>query len=273
MWHSLFNDLPDISGIFLAAFGAALMFFPEAIKKLEGKRFWRGLLFVVCIALGIVGVISGHLQRADSDKQQAELRNRIGELEKRQHETNEGVTQANAGIAVIQHTMDEVKPIPGNPSHTAQIPSQRARLHIFKTEILTPGVGKPIYLNVFFENTGTLTADMQGYQIVGYVPNTGDVQKEIQAEDDLAKQLPAVIKKGGSISHNILPGQKVWSTDTGPLVASEDQLKEVTSAKYIFFFIGVLMYRDTHGQHETRYCVFNNGSQLIFQCRKHNAEN
>lgn len=75
--RSFFKDLPNVSGILLAAVGFALMFMPEAMKLLEGRKTIRWILAGACVVLGIVGFISAHIQRKDNDREQQELKRQI----------------------------------------------------------------------------------------------------------------------------------------------------------------------------------------------------
>ncbi len=72
-WNSFFNDLPDVSGILLAAIGAAVVFAPEPIKALESKPKIRWTVAIVLLALGMAGMISSHIQRRDFEAKVAQL--------------------------------------------------------------------------------------------------------------------------------------------------------------------------------------------------------
>src|SRR5260221_4484409 len=205
------------------------------------------------ILIGLLGVVSVAIGAYDSDREQTKLQNSIDELKKAQQQTNTSVTEANTGIAVIQHKIDTVEPISkGIPPPTKKgVPG--AHLHIFKFEVLPASVGSPFYLNVNFENIGQSDAEVQGYSLVGTIPNDGNVDKQIETEEALSRQLPELVKKGGSVPHNIAPNSKVFVSDPGPTVASADELTQVLTGKYLFFFVGTLIYKDARGSHQTKY--------------------
>jgi hypothetical protein len=109
----LFYDLPDFSGVLLTAIGGAIMFVPEWIKALEGKRKLRYSIAILLIILGVLGLVSGHVQRAASDKAQMELNQKVENLQKGQQTTNSGVQQANAGISTIRQEIEAPKTAKG----------------------------------------------------------------------------------------------------------------------------------------------------------------
>jgi hypothetical protein len=104
--EKLFNDLPDFAGVLLAAMGGAIMFAPEWIKVLDDKRKLRYSIAILLVILGVLGLVSGHLQRAASEKAQTELNQKVENLRKGQQTTNSGVQQANVGISTIQQEIE-----------------------------------------------------------------------------------------------------------------------------------------------------------------------
>jgi hypothetical protein len=85
-WTSLFNDLPDVSGILLAAVGFAVLFVPEAIKALESKRKTRWAIAVVFFLLGIAGMVSSHIQRGQAENAQRILEAKVDSTSSGVHE-------------------------------------------------------------------------------------------------------------------------------------------------------------------------------------------
>jgi len=76
MGETIYNMLPDFSGILLAAVGVALVFAPEAVKVLEKRRSLRFALALILVGLGLAGMRSSTFQHHESDTKQAELRDR-----------------------------------------------------------------------------------------------------------------------------------------------------------------------------------------------------
>jgi hypothetical protein len=112
----LFYDLPDFSGVLLAAVGGAIIFAPEWIECLKGQRKLRYSIAILLVLLGVLGLVSGHLQRAANDKAQAELNQKVENLQKGQQTTNSGVQQANVGISTIQQEIEAPKTAKGATS-------------------------------------------------------------------------------------------------------------------------------------------------------------
>lgn len=262
----VFVVIAALTQLYMAYMGVRLTIRPPLEKN--KRRHEIGF-----IAVGLLGVASLVIGAHDSNEEQAKLQNSIDELKKGQQQTNTNVTEANSGIAIIQHKIDTVEPISKGTPSPAKKGFPGAHLRIFKFEVLPPSLGNPVYLNVNFENIGLSDAEVQGYSLVGWIPNDGNVDKQIETENTLSRQLPDVVKKGGSVSHNITSNSKVFVTDPGPIVASADELAKVQNGKYLFFFVGTLIYKDARGSHETRYCVYSNGNpNLSFLCRGHNEE-
>lgn len=217
-------------------FGAALAVFGALVSILEFKG-WRRIFFAsLFIILGIGEGIAIFEADADHKTEIERLQGSIEDLKKNQQQTSVSVTQANSGIAIIQHQIETVQPIPKGPSVPTK--GSRALLHIVNFEVLPAAVGKPIYLNVNFENIGQSKAEMQAYSLVGTIPNDGNVDKEIQTEEGLSSQLPEVVKKGGSVPHEIASNSKAFFTVSGPVVASSDELTQVLNAKIFFLLRG-----------------------------------
>src|SRR5258708_3021208 len=146
----------------------------------EKNKRWHEIGFIV---VGLLGVVSVAIGAYNSDREQTRLQGSIEELKKGQQQTNTSVTEANTGIAVIQHKIDTVETISkGTPSSTKKGVSG-AHLYIFKFEVLPASVGSPFYLNVNFENTGQSDAEVQGYSLVGTIPNDGNVEKQIETQE------------------------------------------------------------------------------------------
>lgn len=80
----LFNLLPDIAGIFLAALSFAVIFTSELLKWLEARPKTRRLLALLLVLLGIGGIISNYRQKSaerdQTDRDKRELTKQIGQL-------------------------------------------------------------------------------------------------------------------------------------------------------------------------------------------------
>lgn len=61
----IFNTLPSLAGILLAALAFALVFVKELDEKLKDKRAVRWCLAIVLAAIGVTGFISDLVQKAD----------------------------------------------------------------------------------------------------------------------------------------------------------------------------------------------------------------
>ncbi|MGA3049466.1 MAG: DUF308 domain-containing protein [Terracidiphilus sp.] len=78
MWTTVFDMLPDISGILLAALGVALVVAPEMVSKLPTWIRWT--LAALLIVVGIAGLRSSYVQRQESDQKQSDLMGSINDL-------------------------------------------------------------------------------------------------------------------------------------------------------------------------------------------------
>lgn len=79
--HTLFNLLPDLCGVLLAAVGLSITVFKEALDRFERKRWHRGLLAITLLVVGICGTISASLQKRDAERKQTDLGNNIDRLQ------------------------------------------------------------------------------------------------------------------------------------------------------------------------------------------------
>ena len=63
MWTTIFNMLPDVSGVLLAAVGVALVVAPEMVSKLP--TWLRRTLALLLMILGVAGLRSSYVQHRD----------------------------------------------------------------------------------------------------------------------------------------------------------------------------------------------------------------
>jgi hypothetical protein len=75
-----FDDLPDVTGILMAALAFALVFVPELLEKLAPKKRIRWLIAAILAIFGIAGLSSSHVQRSRSNADQASLNTTIRDL-------------------------------------------------------------------------------------------------------------------------------------------------------------------------------------------------
>jgi hypothetical protein len=79
MWESLFNVLPDISGVLLAAVGVALMVAPDIVSKINVVVRW--ILASLLLVLGIAGLRSSYVQRQQDGIEKSGLHTDIKALQ------------------------------------------------------------------------------------------------------------------------------------------------------------------------------------------------
>jgi hypothetical protein len=72
MWSLIYNMLPDVSGILLAAIGVALVVAPDVMSKL--RPVVRSTLAILLVILGIAGLRSSVVQHREDNKEKAELK-------------------------------------------------------------------------------------------------------------------------------------------------------------------------------------------------------
>jgi hypothetical protein len=105
-WHSLLNDLPDISGILLAALGVSIVFVPETIKALEAKPRIRWVIATFLFAVGLAGMVSSHMQRRESEVAQERATKEIEDAEKAATNANVEATKANESVTAAQREIE-----------------------------------------------------------------------------------------------------------------------------------------------------------------------
>jgi hypothetical protein len=231
---------------------------------------------VVFVLVGLIGVCFLSFGAYFAAKDQKKLEIDLSDLKKAQQSVDAGITQANAGIAIIKQKVDTPTVNPNSlnkPSPPEAKIERRSRLHISKFELVPPSAEKPIYLNVYFLNSGQVDAEMTAYSLVTLVATTGDISQQIKIEDSLFGSLGEVVKKGGSVPHAISPGgSEVYFTDAGPVLSLED-VKNFVSGRYTAYFVGEIIYVDGAGSRETTYCVYISGyPSATHLCRRHNQE-
>jgi hypothetical protein len=80
--RSLFDLLPDVAGILLAALSLSLIFLPKELKVLE-ERKWRWLrwgLAVIFAAVGIGGLVSNAIQKSEDKEARENLQGDVARL-------------------------------------------------------------------------------------------------------------------------------------------------------------------------------------------------
>jgi hypothetical protein len=136
MWLNVYNLLPDISGILLAAIGVALVFASDWVATLNKPIRWTAA--TVLLLLGAGGLRSSFVQHKENDKEQHALKGTIEsygpkwdyivahcELPELRAEAEQ--MKRGLGLAIPQRTrpaVSESKPQPyPNPSATKLTPS------------------------------------------------------------------------------------------------------------------------------------------------------
>lgn len=222
----------------------------------ESNKKWHELAF---ITIGMTGVILAVAGAYYSDKERSILRRDIDYLKSGQQETN-------SGISIIQRTIEHS--ISRRPTV-----ADRSRLHISKFQVAPFIPGRPLRLDVFFENTGNASATTERYSVTGLIPMTTDLHSETaKAETTFLKSLDEITNAGGHPSQMFPPMQSGFFSDYGDTL-TEQQCLDIQAGKYLMIFAGKVIYRDKSGSHETSYCIFNKGNpEVKFVCSKNNDE-
>lgn len=191
-------------------------------------------------------------------KERASLQNDINSLKSGQQETN-------TGILVIREQLGSISS--GSPAR------DRSRLHISKFQVAPFVPGQRLRLDIFFENTGALSAATERYSVTGLVPITADLQSETATtEGAFLKSLDEAANSGAHSSTMIPPMHSGFFSDYGDIL-TEQQCLDLRAGKYLIIFAGKLTYQDKTGSHETTYCLFNKGNpEIKFVCSKNNDE-
>jgi hypothetical protein len=101
-WHGLFSDLPDISGILLAALGFAVVFVPESIRALDAKPKIRWAVAIALSAVGLAGMFSSHIQRRDGETAQGRASKEINDAQKAATSANAAASNAQEAASAAQ---------------------------------------------------------------------------------------------------------------------------------------------------------------------------
>jgi hypothetical protein len=80
IWQALFDALPDVSGVLLAAVGVAIVIAPEPIQNLEKRKYVRWILAAALVAMGVAGLWSSFLQRGRDGIEKSELHGDVRDL-------------------------------------------------------------------------------------------------------------------------------------------------------------------------------------------------
>lgn len=75
MWRTVFNMLPDFSGILLAAVGVAFIVAPEFVSKLPTWLRWT--LAVLLVVLGLAGLRSSYVQHQSDASDKDDLKHQL----------------------------------------------------------------------------------------------------------------------------------------------------------------------------------------------------
>jgi hypothetical protein len=131
IWSGLveaFYLLPDFVALFLAAFGIAVIFMSEQLKRLENRPRWRWGIAVTIIVFGCLAFISNQIQKGEDKTNQKALRGQIGTL------INNSETQANSGdmkalTDAVSTGFDRLEAaITGSHSAPEKIPSKQGAI-------------------------------------------------------------------------------------------------------------------------------------------------
>lgn len=101
--RSIFDMLPDVAGILLAALSLSLIFLPKELKMLEADK-WKWLrwsLAAIFAVAGIGGVASNVIQKANDKTERDKLNHQVSQLKDELDEVRRKVNEnTNASVAI-----------------------------------------------------------------------------------------------------------------------------------------------------------------------------
>lgn len=194
------------------------MFFPEVIKKLEDKKQWRIALFTLCVALGIAGLISGHLQRAASDTEQENLRAELQRIRKNT-ETPPSVVVNVPPSAPPQIIMPRNAPPEHSTASFIWVPKMPQLINEGQPNGLI-AVGVPLHVNLYLTNQGTEPVQnfyrVFGIRLVAIGDNPDDTDRQVNR--DFRKKALRDYEETSKTSkgHTVNLHQVIWNTLSTP---------------------------------------------------------
>jgi hypothetical protein len=104
LFRTVFDMLPDVAGILLAALSLSLLFLPRELKVLEAPK-WRWLrwtLAAIFAVVGIGGLASNWVQKSQDKKERGELNGKITNLQNQLTSMSQKInTDTNASVGPV----------------------------------------------------------------------------------------------------------------------------------------------------------------------------
>jgi hypothetical protein len=153
-------------------------------------------------------------------------------------------------------------------------PAKRAHIRIDNFEFLKVVARKQMGINLFFRNDGDVEAiEERSYAAVARTTDIGtDPADARKVEDYLWNQFTSSPKQRAT-PHNLPPhSMGMWATFYGDAL-DEWQVSQLKQGKFVIWFMGTVVYRDTLGERTTQFCSYYKGNpKVVFACEHHNGD-
>jgi hypothetical protein len=172
------------------------------------------------------------------------------------------VVASIVGMVVVSYVWWNTRPVP-----------PRAQLRVNGFEILRPVAGRPIQVNVFFENRTDVRADLRVFHVSAVREYPATAAEHAKLEQELQAGLKKIVEQGRKVDFHVSPGQRgLWYTINGAGVTPE-WVQKFADRKQAVFFAGQFVYTDRAGDHSTKFCAYGDGRRgVILLCKTGNDE-
>lgn len=227
----------------------------------ERHRRWIAAFIII----GVIGVAFSGVLAWRTSQSQDKIENVLGIVSKDVKGIKESERVINVGPINVQPLIEP----PKGQSARAEITPP---LRLLGPELLPFAAGKPVGLNVHFQNIGNVKEHVENYHGWAVILFTSDESSRLEFEKALSNAIANKIKQGGAIPFEVPPhSSPVWFTIESVRNASEGLIKEIQDGKYISYYFGTIRYKDINGFGEIQFCYFNVGNPLVGRtCYKHN---
>ena len=252
---TIYNLLPDFSGILLAAVGVALVVYPEILKGIEHRKMFRWAIATILVVLGIAGMCSSFGQHRDSDNKQSYLSNSVRELK-----------------ATVDTFGPKLDSIISHPESEQQKELALALRREFdpKIQIDEPNntVGNPILFNATITNVGGSVAKGKVDTVRAIMGPKGKEQ-----ENDLFRFLYAHEQDSDAKPIDVAPGYAHRMIVPILLPTFTGQEKQDFNQGRKVIYIGILetYFNEQGRQFHSEKCMYEiPASSLLIYCGSHN---
>ena len=252
MGETIFNLLPDVSGVLLAALGVALVVVPELIGKVHPVVRW--VLAGLLVVLGCAGLRSSYVQRRDGEKQRQDSETKQTQLVEQVNSVKSELESSNSMLRSFGPKLDAIISHPESQEQKDLASELRRQLDP-KIEIEEPynTIADPTLFDTTITNTGGSTALGKIDTVKAIIAPVGR-----DSEEELFRFLRSNEQSGDTKAKDMSVGYAHRITipiRTPP--ASPQELNDVQSGKKAVY-IGILItyFNESGRQFHSEKCMY-----------------